>query len=247
MARILAAASAFVFACEAAPTKVLPLGDSIAFGCGDGCNGLGCGDQCVLLRPACQAGWRAGLWRRLAPNSTTSEEWDFVGTQKNGPDDIDRDHEGHPVWTIEKIDGSAKNWIPLQPDVILLGIGTNNLGIFLQNTTTALGHMSSLLSTTFDELPKVRLLLSTLIGAGKDYGGGKHAEFNDGLKALASQLKAAGRNIELVDMAVESGIGANCDSENCCPFGIHPNAKGYDLMAGVWHSHLVGKSAAVVV
>lgn len=234
-----------VFAC-AAPTKVLPLGDSITFGCGDGCNGLGCGDQCALSRPKCQAGWRAGLWRKLSPGSSTSDVWDFVGTQQNGPEDTDRDHESHPGWTCEGILGIADNWVPLNPDIILLHLGTNNLGIGLQSAQAALGHMTDLLNHTFTALPNVQLYLSTLIGAGNSYGGAKHAEYNAGLKSLAASLNEAGFSVKIVDMAVESGIGESCDSENCCVAMIHPNSKGYDLMADVWYNHLVGTSASVV-
>jgi lysophospholipase L1-like esterase len=244
MARFLCAAFAAVVA--ATPVKVLPLGDSITFGCGDGCNGLGCGDQCAVSRPSCQAGWRAGLWRRLSQSGNSSEAWDFVGTQENGPEDIDRQHEGHPAWKIEQIRGISEKWLPTQPDVILLHLGTNNLGIGLQSPATALGHMSDLLDTIFEALPKVRVLLSTLIGSGKDYAGLKHAEYNEGLKTMVQAQQQNERHVTLVDMATESGIGEFCDSKNCCFAGIHPNAQGYDLMADVWHAHLTAMPMTLV-
>jgi lysophospholipase L1-like esterase len=249
MVRSIALALSVVVA-QSAPTKVLPLGDSITFGCGDGCGGFGCGDQCAVSRPACQAGWRAGLWRKLSPGSPTSDEWDFVGTQQNGPDDIDRDNEGHPGWKCEGILGIADTWVPLQPDIILLHLGTNNMGIGLQSAQTALGHMTDLLNHTFTALPTVQLYLSTLIGAGDNYGGAKHAEYNAGLVTLAASLRESGFSVKLVDMATESGIGEKCDAENCCGGLIdmvHPNMQGYDLMADVWYKHLVEAKASAVV
>jgi len=239
MARLLL--GGFVVAAST-PVKVLPLGDSITFGCGDGCDGGGCGDQCAVSRPAHQAGWRAALWRKLSANSTTSAEWDFVGSQQNGPDDIDSDHEGNPGWKIEQIEGIKDQFVPLKPDVILLHIGTNNMGVGLQQAPEALDHMSSLLNTIFDSLPEVRLLLSTLIGSTKSFGGGQHVPFNEGIRNFVSNYSSAGRNIELVDMARESAIGeVGCNSEYCCFGGLHPNSEGYPLMADVWYNHLVGK------
>jgi lysophospholipase L1-like esterase len=181
------------------------------------------------------------LWRKLSPGSNTSSEWDFVGTEHNGPDDIDRDHEGHPGWTIENDEGISDRWIPLNPDVILLHLGTNNMGRALQQAPASLKHMENFLNLTFSKLPKVRLLLSTLIGSAVAYGGKQHVAYNAGLKEFVEDFKAKGFTIELVDMANESGIGTYCDDGYCCAGHIHPTAEGYDRMATVWHKHLTGK------
>lgn len=232
---------------SAAPVKVLPLGDSITFGCGDGCNGMGCGDQCAVLRPACQSGYRAPLWRKLSPGGNTSDDWVFVGTQFNGPEDTNRAHEGHPGWTNEEDMAISKNWLPLNPDVILLHLGTNNMGVVgHQQAPAAIGHMGALLNITFAALPKVRLLLSTLVGSGVEYGGKQHAAYNAGLKQFAVDYKQKGFNIELVDMDAEAGLGTYCDNGDCCPLDVHPNEKGYIRMADVWYKHLTGKGVVVV-
>lgn len=235
----LAAASAV----SAAPLKVLPLGDSITFGCGDGCEGMGCGYECAFWRSSCQAGWRTGLWRRLSPSGPTSPHWDFVGTNQNGPDDIDKDHEGYPGWTMEHVQIISDDWAALEPDVILLHLGTNNLGSgYNQTAAMAVHSMGALLQTMFTKLPDVHLLLSTLIGTHDYYGGGRHKEYNVGLRELAASYRKTGYDVDLVDMDAESGIGERCDSENCCdgPLmeDIHPNQQGYDRMADVWHKHL---------
>lgn len=244
--------SVVIFAASAAPVKVLPLGDSITYGCGDGCEGIGCAHECAFYESACQAGWRDRLWRRLSPGSAISPTWDFIGTQQNGPDDIDRDNDGHPGWTTEHIEGSVDKWAALVPDIILLHVGTNNLGtIHNQTATTALGKMSSLLTTTFTKLPYVHVYLSTLIGTAKSYGGDRHEEYNAGLKHLVGVFKAHWHNIDIVDMAVESGIGKSCDSMNCCSGwfveDIHPNMHGYDRMADVWYNHLTTGPARALI
>lgn len=229
---------------SAAPTKVLPLGDSITFGCGDGCMGLGCADQCSIDHPGCSAGYRKKLWHSLSPGSNTSDEWVFVGTQLNGPDDIDKHNEGHPGWKIADVLKIAnKTWLPTNPDVIMLHLGTNDMGVGFEQAATATKHMGQMLDAIFDRLPKVRLLLSTLIGAPAGYGGKNHAEYNAGIVDFTKQFKAKGFDIELVDMATESGIGPACDEGHCCVGHVHPNADGYDLMADVWYKHLVKKQS----
>jgi lysophospholipase L1-like esterase len=237
-------AAAGLAVATAAPVTILPLGDSITFGCGDGCAGtIGCGDQCALTRPKAQSGYRAPLWRKLSPGSVTSDQWDFVGAQQNGPDDIDRDHEGNPGWKIEQVEEIKDHYLPLKPDVILLHCGTNNMGVGLQQAPAALDHMKSLLDTIFAELPNVRLLLSTIIGSTELYGGKQHLPFNEGIRDFVTTYAANGRNIELVDMARESAIGEDgCNPDYCCPGGIHPTGAGYELMADVWYNHIVGKA-----
>jgi len=233
----------------AAPVTVLPLGDSITFGCGDGCKGtIGCGDQCAISRPYEQTGFRAPLWHMLSPGSVTSPDWDFVGTQQNGPDDSDRDHEGYPGWKIEDLWRVREGWVALNPDVILLHLGTNNMGVGLQQADEALKHMKILLDVIFDGVPNVRLLLSTIIGSATLYGGLQHLPFNEGIRDFVTTYAAAGHNIELVDMARESAIGEKgCNPDYCCPAGIHPTGEGYPLMAEVWYNHLVGKSTNVTM
>jgi len=248
-----------------APVTIMPLGDSITFGCGDGCEGSiggagSCGDQCASYDligwrgvPAAQSGFRAPLWRKLSPGSVTSPDWDFVGSHQNGPDDSDRDHEGIPGADIEEIWRTRDVWLPQNPDVILLHIGTNNMGKGLQQGVEALKHLKILLDVIFEGVPDVRLLLSTIIGSTAVYGGKQHLPFNEGIRDFVVTYAAAGRNIELVDMARESAIGEDgCNPEFCCslpnfPAGIHPTGEGYPLMADVWYNHIVGKSANLTV
>jgi hypothetical protein len=110
----------------------------------------------------------------------------------------------------------------------------------------ALNGMDKLLERIFSLLPNVRLLLATLIGSNPFYGGLRHAAYNSGLRDFVIQYAAAGRNIELVDMAMESGIGEYCGDENCCPLAIHPKVLGYAKMAKVWHRHLMNTTTTTL-
>merc|ERR1719203_941598 len=126
---------------------------------------------------------------------------------------MDLDHEGNPGFTIEMVEAKKDDWVPLRPDVILLHLGTNNLGGYVvdQSASEAVGHMKTLLTTIFTNLPNTKLLLSTLIGSSLLYGGSRHAEYNDGLKGLATEFTAQGFEVAIVDMAVEAGFGEYCD------------------------------------
>jgi len=226
------------------PVTVLPMGDSITFGCGDGCHltangrpGPNCGSECVLSRPRCQGGYRHYLWRMLSPDSDTSPDWDFVGAQKNGARGSDPDHEGNPGWVSQDLIDIKENWAPLQPDVVLLHMGTNNLGKAGESAEEAFGNLRRLVATILAEVPRTRLLLATIIGSSRIYGGGKHEAYNN----LIRQMDGTDPRIQIVDLDRESGIGQFCDPTNCCwllPPGVHPNYRGYRLMANVWYEHL---------
>ena len=100
-------------------------------------------------------------------------------------------------------------------------------------------RMRALLNSTFAALPRVHVVLASLIGATKHYGGSKHAEFNALLPNITADFIAAGWSIEFLDMAVMSGLGDNCDAKGaCCPYNIHPNDLGYAAMARVWKDAL---------
>ena len=229
----------------AGATKILPLGDSITFGCGDSCVGAGGGWNCDLppfTTPCslCSGGWRQYLWRDLQSGNSTAADAtvQFVGTQLNGPDGIDKHHEGHPGWQIPQIGAIQAQWAATQPDVILRHLGTNDMGVGLQTGEATATRMRSFLNHTFRALPKTRIMLASVIGAGADYGGLAHAAYNAALPGIAADFAAANCAITFVDMARLSGIGPFCDDANCCPLLIHPTLVGYEKMASVWHNAL---------
>ena len=111
--------------------KLLPLGDSITFGCGDycsgameptatGCNGTyGVGDKCcakVFGSPvphpwtpcmSCSGGYRQPLSAMMdagGPGVFDGDRWEFVGTVKQeGGIHNGAQHDGHPGWRIDQI------------------------------------------------------------------------------------------------------------------------------------------------
>ena len=86
-------------------TGIMPLGDSITLGV----NG----------------GYRNNLYTGLQQNNCGVG---YVGTQFDANTRVaDKDHEGHPGWTIGDIAGSVNAWLAsTQPNIIFLMIGTND-------------------------------------------------------------------------------------------------------------------------
>ena len=117
---LLSAGTAFGAAADNPVLRIMPLGDSITHG-----------SQSVRGN-----GYRAPLSVAL---TNLGYNVDYVGTQtdnygKTDPFLADSDHEGHSGWKIENASNGIYNFIPEffaqieDPHVILLHIGTNDLG-----------------------------------------------------------------------------------------------------------------------
>ena len=206
---------------------VLPLGDSITFGCGDSmspaCVAEGVGTACTIDDSPCAncaygyryrlfeilnassqrsaasagsagvgvsvsagagagaggAGARAGAGgvgaAGAAATTTTSKPkaWRFVGTQRTGPKDCGTQgacqHEGHPGWRTTDLSNIVNSTLGLlQPDVILLHIGTNDIGRNHYATPAeAAANVSANLQTLISELfavaPSAHVFLASII------------------------------------------------------------------------------------
>jgi len=190
-------------------------------------------------------GWRGRVWKMLSPGARDSNRWEMVGTYESGNNSVIDPHvQGKHGFRIGDHVRAKRDWIPLQPDIIALHIGTNNMGIGMQSAAYALTWLKDLVDIIMEELPNAKLLLATIIGA-HNYGSEKHDEYNDGIRRLAADYAAQGRPVTLIDMAVEAGLG-NCELEFCCDHflgRVHPNGAGYDRMAGVWYKALKAAEA----
>jgi len=173
--------------------KILPLGDSITFGCGDICivgdrcaGGYGENYTCCAIPTGnpllpwtpclgCSGSYRVPLLDLLKSDYTTKHIlWEFVGTQTM---DDGLKHEGHPGWRIDQLSVAHGNWTIFAPDIIILLAGTNDIGeLYVNckknstpskcNTTKIIKRLDILLAQTFLALPKVHIFISDLIGIG---------------------------------------------------------------------------------
>jgi lysophospholipase L1-like esterase len=185
--------------------RVMPLGDSIT----DGFNVPG--------------GYRIDLWRQFVAGGYTI---DFVGSQFNGPAGLgDHDHQGHSGWRIDQIDANVVNWLrATTPRTVLLHIGTNDIA---QNRdpANAPARLSALVDKITNTVPDAEVFVATLVPfAGQD---ARVRAFNSAVPGMVQSKVDAGRRVHLVDMFSALTTADLAD-------GVHPNAGGYNKMAGVW-------------
>ena len=102
-------------------------------------------------------------------------------------------------------------------DIILLHLGTNDMGVGLQTGAAAAARMRTFLNHTLDALPQAHVLLSSVIGSIATLAASV-AEYNKQLPGIAADFAARGFKVDFIDMASESGIGTYCDPSNCCPW-----------------------------
>jgi len=185
--------------------RVMPLGDSIT----DGFNVPG--------------GYRIDLWRQFVAGGFTI---DFVGSQFNGPASLgDHDHQGHSGWRIDQIDANVVTWLrATTPRTVLLHIGTNDIA---QNRdlANAPARLSALVDKITNTAPDAEVFVATLVPfSGQD---ARVRAFNSAIPGMVQSKVSAGRRVHLVDMF---GALTTADLAD----GVHPNAGGYNKMAGVW-------------
>jgi hypothetical protein len=106
---------------EQAPLRIMPLGDSITQGYHDS--------------------YRRHLWSALIRAGFVV---DFVGSMTHGygtdaqTEDFDRDHEGHWGWRTDQVLAHIDTWAArAKPDIVLVHLGTNDIGVGQEIDETA--------------------------------------------------------------------------------------------------------------
>lgn len=201
------------------PVKVMPLGDSLT-------------DGYVV-----SGGYRTQLWQKLV--STDNDNIDFVGSSSAGPGTLgDKDNEGHTGWCI---DGSCygdttKNlmshidgWLASsQPNVILLHIGTNDIGGGATGATTS-ARLDKLLGKIFVDQPNVKVVVAKIIAMNDTEQDASRRAYNDSIPTLVSKYQGQGHNIQILDMSTLLSYPADYTDT------WHPNQQGYNKMANAWY------------
>lgn len=197
--------------------RIMPLGDSITQG------------------NASQRGYRPLLWRRL---DEAGFNVDFVGSlnrsigQAGPPTDFDGDHEGHWGWRADQILARINGWAAdARPDVVLLHIGTNDIGTGEDPARTA-GEVRGILVRLRNANPDVDVLLAALIPLVYEEVNERVREFNRLLASLAQELDRPGSQVVLVDHY--TGFEPRHDTYD----GVHPDESGATKMAEIWYEAL---------
>jgi lysophospholipase L1-like esterase len=213
------------------PLQIMPLGDSITQGLFGG-------------------GYRSPLCSLL---NQVGVSFRFVGTQTINSTAVlaesgNENHEGHGGYAlshiINNLDGGTSNggrWLdgiqgmrqPIYPDIILLMIGTNDLGSHKREVAPTLADYDKLLDKLSAMRPKAVIIAATLIpytGSLEKYPVREQhqLEFNAALPTLIERHQKAGQRVVFHDMR------EYVRPEHISADGVHPNQAGHEALAAGW-------------
>jgi len=193
---------------QSAGLRLMPIGDSITAG----------------YRSSTGNGYRGPLWPELINDG---DALDFVGSQRSGVM-FDPDNEGYFGDRIDQIAGLINGELALyQPNVVLLHIGTNDLGQNYQ-LSTAPNRLASLIDQILAADPGVTILVAQLIPNSTGWVQSDINAYNSQIPGIVQARVNAGKHVYTVSMS-SLNLGDLND-------GLHPNDGGYQKMADNWHA-----------
>lgn len=177
------------------------------------------------------AGFRYPLYKTMT--TVDKKTVDFVGSQFNGPNDYDRNHEGHSGWMIGSngpldLNTYITNWMnTYKPDIVIFYAGTNDLGNNASAADTA-ARFDLISSKIFAAAPATKFIVGSLFHPIDNSSvAAKARDFNARLKPIADKYRSQGRSMQIVDL---DSIITNADHAN----GLHLNDNGYNKVAAAF-------------
>ena len=214
----------------AAGAKIMPLGDSITYGSG-GTN----------------AGYRGPLYSLL---TGAGYSFQYVGSTNGNPGSLPTTpvnqtyHEGHGGWVtgdvstgilhgVKTVAAGGLGWLTVNPDVILLHIGTNNTGGSEPQSIIDVGNI-------LDEIHTQRPTAVTYVAqiVPKVSGGVQLpwvTQYNTDLPALVASKQTLGYSVAIADL----NTNYPTPWSTTLPDNVHPNSTGYAWMAQQWFDAIV--------
>jgi GDSL-like Lipase/Acylhydrolase family len=195
-----------------APTRVMPLGDSITQADSE------------------HDSYRRPLFKSLELGGRSV---DFVGSlssnYRGGPPhpDFDPDHEGHWGWRADEILGEIRGWAEAeQPDVLLVHLGSND--VFQgQSVSSTLDELARIIDAVREERPDAAFLIAQIIPTTNASRNRALGELNAGISSLAAKSTERSK-VRTVDQFT------GFDPGRMTYDGVHPNAEGEIHMADRW-------------
>jgi lysophospholipase L1-like esterase len=153
----------------------------------------------------------------------------MIGSQKSGTM-VDNHNEGHPGYTIDQVSSTVDQDFILRPNIVLLMAGTNdiNQALDLSNAPT---RLSNLIDKLVTNLPDAVILVAQLTPLAEPDRQASRNTFNAALPGVISTYANAGQHVMLVNTSHVTTSDLSSD-------GIHPNDKGYSLLADSWFASL---------
>jgi len=194
---------------QSAGLRVMPVGDSIT-----------AGYQNIATNN--NNGYRGPLYSELI---SQGDALDFVGSQRHGVM-FDPDNEGYYGKRIDEVAALTSGEFALyQPNVVLLHLGTNDLGQGYQ-VSTAPARLAAFIDQIIAADPNVTVLVAQLICNKDPNIQTLTASYNAQIPSIVQARANAGKHVSMVSM---SALTTADLSDN-----IHPNDGGYQKMADAW-------------
>ena len=193
--------------------KIMPMGDSITQG----------------FNSSNLRGYRSALW-----NLMQHAGWsiDFDGSlEDDGKEQTIWRHEGHYGWSIDRLyDHVNASLHHLQPHVILLHIGTNDI-VRGCSAVQAIARLEQLLDCIHTIRPETWICVAQITPLGLEALNTRVQRYNQLIPLLVQNKAHIGWTIHCVDMYNAVSITTIKDK-------IHTNDDGYTSMALVWFQAL---------
>ena len=210
------------------PIKIMPLGNSITAG----------------SRSTESVGYRRELYLALTNDGYNI---DFVGSRSTGKlNDFDKDNEGHSGWPAaddtlgETIHNHVYDWLNLNPpDIILLHIGTNDIGMsdspeqIKNDIELILNEIDQWEENNNSEIHVVLAQITSIVPVGGTFDG-LVSQLNNKISGLVESRTSNGDKISIVDVQNALDYDTDMDDDNW-----HPNDLGYTKIADVWYEELI--------
>lgn len=202
--------------------EIMPMGDSITRG------------EDPTVERSVQNGYRDDLGELL---QRAQIAFDYVGSQNNG-EGFDTNHEGHGGWRIDRLISNVNRWLDTDmPEIVLLKIGTNDMGFSSISVEDATARLSTLITTITTRLPSTQVIVSSIAAVNPANFTNSNivpgfetrvAQFNGMIPDLVDDLIATGKNVSFADV-----FSAMAPTEHLSSDGFHPNESGYEVIADV--------------
>lgn len=199
--------------------RIMPLGDSITEGRGEG-----------------HDTYRHWLWHNLIDGGySVNFVGSRIGVRPNSGDpwayDYDWGHEGHSGYRTDEILANIDKWVRLaRPEIVLLHLGTNDL-MANQSPSSTVAEIGQIIDRLRAYNPAMTILLAQIIPCGL-ISDSVVRDFNTRLATLAQQKNSAQSRLLLVDQY--TGFSVDADTYD----GVHPTSAGEQKMAQKWYAAL---------
>jgi len=203
--------------CKASPCVILPLGDSITHG----------------FSSTDDAGYRSPLFKLIV---AANQNVTFIGSLSNGPSTVSgktfpKNHEGHDGITVTGITGyvpPAKSF-STTPHIVLLHIGTNDMTMNLDATTTA-NNLKTLLMNLVTAAPDALIVVAKIVPLG--YSNSSYTSYIAKIPDVVKMF--ADKHVIMVDMSTLPNSDIHGSGN------VHPTDQGYADMATIWYGAIKG-------